>query len=392
MKISVKCPACQKPLECEKDWIGMDAQCPECENNFTITENDFEKEVKKLVTSANNSRNTPQVATTAGRSWKIPIIACSALVIIIFLTFIIFFGIKVIKNKNVTGSNARIEDQSKSKPVSVQTQTLPVAANPQEKSITKNSKTPSVSDWERQNRDILIKMITDGHVYFSENEQSKTLATYGMLFELIGNNEVQDVTLKKLVDQARNEYDQIKVANKEKERQKALLLQGIVTIAKKNGEHIFPQTQVFLAPIDSPIAKNMQELLNHVKEYSSCERKKIELDMQFEKARGSLNMAAIKQAGEQTRKFLTEEVEAWKKVLNDEISFFKQAATIPATKTDAQGQFIFADIIPGKYILMAKATVGGQRVYWINSINKEDAPQTFTLDNDKAEIITEYGH
>ena len=37
MSFTFKCPHCNVKLEAEDDWIGMEAECPGCGNNVTIT-------------------------------------------------------------------------------------------------------------------------------------------------------------------------------------------------------------------------------------------------------------------------------------------------------------------------------------------------------------------
>ena len=56
--------------------------------------------------------------------------------------------------------------------------------------------------WETENRDTVIKMLTDGHIYAVGNQPAEAIATYDLLFQLIGTNVIQDTALQTLVAQA----------------------------------------------------------------------------------------------------------------------------------------------------------------------------------------------
>ena len=354
--IKFGCPHCQQHIETPFSAAGNAMSCPRCKE-------------KIVVPTALSDRHPTAIVIQR----KTLILAVAA-VVIAAAALVVTSALRKVTPKTIPDVG-RTEQERPAQALPVESEPPPLlpAPSPEARPIAESSPTPSpaVPSWERQNRDILIRMITDGHVYFVDNQPLKALGVYGLLFDLIGTNTIQDAMLRKLIDQAGGERDQITRTRQETKSQASLLFQGAVSLAKNNGERVSPPTEVFLARDGSPAAQVVWSLVEHVRDFDVAHR--------FAE---STSDAGDFEAAESA---LLRMKRAAKHIIDCTQAIPNLAAA--STKTDAQGHFVFSELPSGKYCLAAMAYVDDHRMLWAVSIDKEDAPLTITLDNDSALIV-----
>jgi len=381
------CPHCQFSLTAPPEMVGHPIECPQC-NKWSTTPSAEPKHTDHVSSLAIHPPVHPAPAPPTVLPGQTPgiVLTYRSIVIIgmVLLALIagLAFAVVVLLHERslkpqsepartiIVTTAPTVPFPAQPQPISqapISTQTLIIVTQPQ----------PVLGlDWERQNRSALIRMLTDGHVYAADNQSAKTLATYGLLFDLIGTNAIQDGSLQSLIDQAKAERDRLAQAQQDKDSQATMVLQGTVSLARDNGDHVSPPTDIFLAKANSSAAAIMAALMAQVRNFDNA----------------NAAAQADSDAGD-VQAFLPAELRskhAAQQVIYCNIAIRKEALRdndCVSSRTDALGNFVFTQVAPGRYYLAAMSSIADQRMLWVLRVDKGDGPLTLTLDNDNALVV-----
>ena len=383
--IRFSCQHCGQSLEAPTDMAGTVVDCPGCKRPITVPAPEPEVAKPRVRVSP---RPTQPPSQSPVVSWTAIIVGAAVIGAVVAAVVIAVIAIDMWRHSSDTKMNTVATEstvaeitppvvqeierqglQEREKVIAPQSNP-PTAVHSTAPMPAAQPVLPTISEGERQNRDLLIKMITDGSLYSSANEVPKALATYNLLFAMVDTIDIRDATLRKLIDQARTDRDQII----RKEQAAKMEIHGKVRLVKKNGEYVFPPTKILLAESGSPAAKSFVSLYNAVNSFNestaSIPKKITERTLQYANSKFTELSYAVSRRNNCIR--------------NIQIAV-TDGNGIVVSQSDRQGCFLLSGVSPGIYTLMAMAQVDKQPVLWVGTVDKKsDSASTVDLSNDTA--------
>ena len=267
----VACPHCNVTLDVEEAWIGQTAQCPSCGKDMTF-QGPGMRVAKPEPSAAGHSPAHNVSSKAAGK-----------------------------------GTLANLEALMRSRALQQRAPQAPAAATPKSgkrKVVLAIAGAACVlvlasvvgvvlfvrGSWERQNREMIVKLATEGSGCYNAGEYGKAQTSFETLWRIVGGHKVANKVLASVLTDARTTHDKTLAAIQEAERQRdaarkqreqeeeatqeAKTVYGEVYILDGENRRIpLDATRLLVCRLDNELMDDVKKYFSTVEEYGACLKK-----------------------------------------------------------------------------------------------------------------------